>query len=238
MKEKRFIWGAVVSTIWIIVGLFLFFSFYKKPNEINQLGDFIAGFCSPLAFLWLVLGYVQQGNEIKANTQELSRQAEELAKSNDALTRQLVQQSELISLQRDQFNLQQKSIEIQQRAIEDERRRRKFQALPIFEAKHAGSSAENEAPRYYSIEVRNTGRSVSDVNFYNNANRRNLLFKEFGASQVYADTSKFYLGDYYIRITYLDLDGNPGQVRINYSMGQREIENIKVSFEEFTEPEA
>ena len=45
----------------------------------NELGDFLAGASAPLAFLWLVLGYFQQGEELRQNTQALTLQTEEMA---------------------------------------------------------------------------------------------------------------------------------------------------------------
>ena len=39
----------------------------------NEWGDWAAGIAAPLAFLWLVLGYMQQGAEISENTRELAR---------------------------------------------------------------------------------------------------------------------------------------------------------------------
>lgn len=47
----------------------------------NELGDFLAGAFSPVAFLWLVLGYIQQQKELQQNTKALELQAEELRNS-------------------------------------------------------------------------------------------------------------------------------------------------------------
>ncbi len=44
----------------------------------NELGDFLAGIISPVAFLFLILGYLQQRNVIEENTKILSEQMEEL----------------------------------------------------------------------------------------------------------------------------------------------------------------
>ena len=49
--------------------------------ELNEVGDFSAGVFGPVAFFWLVLGYVQQGRELKLSSQALSTQAEELRAS-------------------------------------------------------------------------------------------------------------------------------------------------------------
>ena len=42
----------------------------------NEWGDFLAGVFAPLAFLWLVIGYYRQGDEIAKSTQQLERQAD------------------------------------------------------------------------------------------------------------------------------------------------------------------
>ena len=49
-----------------------------RPNEV---GDFLAGVFGPLAFLWLVFGYYQQGEELKHSVEALKLQAEELNES-------------------------------------------------------------------------------------------------------------------------------------------------------------
>ena len=48
---------------------------------LNELGDFAAGAFGPLAFLWLVLGYRQQGKELNASTKALDQQVSELRAS-------------------------------------------------------------------------------------------------------------------------------------------------------------
>ena len=61
----------------------------------NELGDFLAGVFTPLAFLWLVIGYFMQRTELGLQREELKHQREELA-----LTRgQLGKQTELLQEQ-------------------------------------------------------------------------------------------------------------------------------------------
>lgn len=52
-----------------------------RTLEPNEVGDLLAGIFSPLAFLWLVLGYFQQGNELKASVKALELQGKELKNS-------------------------------------------------------------------------------------------------------------------------------------------------------------
>ncbi|CAN7323829.1 hypothetical protein LJR168_001766 [Pseudoxanthomonas sp. LjRoot168] len=49
-----------------------------KPNEF---GDFLAGAFGPLALAWVVVGYFQQGVELRQNTQALELQVKELQRS-------------------------------------------------------------------------------------------------------------------------------------------------------------
>ena len=51
--------------------------------RLNELGDFLGGVSSPLAFLWLVLGFFQQGREIRLSNQALHLQAAEMKRSVD-----------------------------------------------------------------------------------------------------------------------------------------------------------
>lgn len=57
----------------------ILFADHDKAMPLNELGDFFAGVFSPLAFLFLYLGYKQQGKELKQNTEALKLQAQELS---------------------------------------------------------------------------------------------------------------------------------------------------------------
>lgn len=50
-----------------------------KALALNSQGDFLAGVFGPLTLLWLVLGYFQQGIELRQNSRALHLQAKELA---------------------------------------------------------------------------------------------------------------------------------------------------------------
>ncbi|WP_284124526.1 hypothetical protein [Parerythrobacter aestuarii] len=64
-----------------------------RPNEF---GDFLAGSAAPLAFLWLVLGFLQQGIELRNSSKALHIQGEELRNSVE-------QQRALVEVARDQL---------------------------------------------------------------------------------------------------------------------------------------
>lgn len=48
---------------------------------LNEVGDFLAGAFGPVAFLWLVLGFLQQGDELRTSSKALELQATELKNS-------------------------------------------------------------------------------------------------------------------------------------------------------------
>lgn len=83
-------WGVIVAVSWVL--FWAIFVACKWPDvrnmPLNNLGDFLAGVFAPVAFLWLTLGYFQQGDELRQNTQALKMQANELKQSNEALKHQ------------------------------------------------------------------------------------------------------------------------------------------------------
>lgn len=65
---------------------------------LNEVGDFLAGAFGPVAFLWLVLGFLQQGDELRMSTEALKDQATQLESSVQhqlALVEATKQQSEV-----------------------------------------------------------------------------------------------------------------------------------------------
>ncbi|WP_437880874.1 hypothetical protein [Pseudomonas sp. LRF_L74] len=58
-------------------------SLWSSETDINEVGDFLAGAFAPLAFLWLVLGFFQQGEELRNSNEALKLQASELRNSVD-----------------------------------------------------------------------------------------------------------------------------------------------------------
>ena len=59
----------------------------QNPADLalNELGDFLGGASSPLAFLWLVLGFFQQSREIRLSSNALHLQAAEMREERAAM---------------------------------------------------------------------------------------------------------------------------------------------------------
>ena len=77
--------GLWLSAIYV-VGLVIYLAVQgQNPADLrlNELGDFLGGVSSPLAFLWLVLGFFQQSREIRLSNKALHLQAKEMRRSVD-----------------------------------------------------------------------------------------------------------------------------------------------------------
>jgi hypothetical protein len=97
-------WFGVIATLLYL--LFLAFFLREKLGklgslELNNFGDFLAGAFGPLAIFWLVLGFFQQGSELRNSIKSLNLQTRELKES-------VAQQRELARISKDQFQLQEK----------------------------------------------------------------------------------------------------------------------------------
>jgi hypothetical protein len=80
--RKKYFWvGIIGSIIWLVAGIAVIAFNWKQGLDPNQWGDVFAGLAAPMAFLWLVLGFLQQGDELRLSSRALELQAEELKNS-------------------------------------------------------------------------------------------------------------------------------------------------------------
>jgi hypothetical protein len=114
----------------------------------NELGDFLAGIFAPLAFFWLVLGFVQQGHELRNSAAALWLQSEELRNSVE-------QQRELVNVTREQLALDREH----SLAAETEARR---SAEPILSLVSRGS-LEAGSDRIFRFSLVNSGRTCTSI---------------------------------------------------------------------------
>ena len=69
----------------------------------NEFGDFLAGVFGPIAFFWLVLGFFQQGKELRNSADALKLQADELRASVDAQNALAETTEQQLTLQKEEF---------------------------------------------------------------------------------------------------------------------------------------
>ncbi|MFC0179030.1 hypothetical protein [Thorsellia kenyensis] len=122
--------GSILSFIFVIVLLVIIFcTDILEKNEkmtLNELGDFLAGAFSPLAFLWLVIGYMMQGKELKLNRQMLELQAEELKNNNQALLLQAKELANSVKAQNELVEQSKEQIELERAKLEEEKEKERI----------------------------------------------------------------------------------------------------------------
>ncbi|RCW65185.1 hypothetical protein [Pseudorhodoferax soli] len=120
--------------------------------DLNELGDFLAGVFGPLAFLWLVLGYFQQGEELKHSTDALALQAQELAASVKA-------QQQLVEVEL-------KRIEVESSRHAAERKRQSDAIQPRLTI-HGAYEGDHENVVTWCLTVHNAGRHCTQFQMAN-----------------------------------------------------------------------
>ncbi len=153
--KKLTVIGSVLSTIWC--GFFIALVYFKWNSiadlKLNEWGDFFAGAVAPLGFFWLVLGYLQQGEELRLNTDALKAQQKELERQVHE-TALLAEHSERQAAAAEQLALATLS-ESQRAALKE-----KMDALPVFrQAGGSGGSYDGNTV----LRIRNAGGTVTNL---------------------------------------------------------------------------
>lgn len=112
MNQNSLNWGIGITVIWLaVITSFWIFGGLSSPTSLNELGDFLAGIFAPIAFLWLILGYVQQGKQLEQNTKALEQQERALQLQIDEMRQGIEQQKIVTNIQKEQLFESQKSRE-------------------------------------------------------------------------------------------------------------------------------
>ncbi|WP_339505192.1 hypothetical protein [Pseudomonas sp. RL_105y_Pfl2_101] len=129
---------------------------------LNEVGDFLAGAFGPIAILWLVLGFFQQGIELRQGTKALLMQADELKQSVE-------QQSALVEVSKRQLEAEiasvfQHSMQLERSAEPDIRFYYK-DTLYIGDQTNARFHLSNQGPKceFLKVNVVNPDGSFSEV---------------------------------------------------------------------------
>lgn len=168
--------------------------------ELNAFGDFLAGTFGPLAIFWLVLGFFQQGAELKNSVATLKLQAEELRNSVKA-------QSELVEVAREQLYHDMDH-------LRSELRTRKNSLQPRFSVALQHSSGGPKGTKY-RLRVTNIGHRASSVSVGLEVNgnqiwhgKRDLI--ETGDTIEYVtDHLSRTIDEAVIEISYVDAEDTP-----------------------------
>ena len=147
MRSGLFLFGIAATAVWLAAGVYLMMAKGDRSNlpKPNEWGDIFAGLAAPVAFLWLVLGFLQQGRELQLSTRALELQVAELKSSVE-------QQQALVKVTREQMeaNLQE---------IERAKQKETEEARPKFVVRNDGWHSAPDGP-VYNFTLSNEGGPV------------------------------------------------------------------------------
>lgn len=203
--SKLFRWGLVVSVAYL--GLLSTFAWWRWPAmtamKPNEVADFLAGAFAPLAFLWLVLGFRQQGDELQNSVRALRLQGEELRNSVE-------QQRQLVEVSREQLKR-----EMDQRRRDEEAEAEAAQPqLMLFglgtttsgEAQKMEYRLENGGPTCTAMKVRSNGERIHSLPIFKTGATCGLSFGAATYDRVTAQD---------VVIEYVDVRGFSGSQRFH-----------------------
>lgn len=147
---KHFYIGIGIS-IFYFLGILFFINGTKLSmvGSWSEFGDFLAGVFSPLAFLWLVLGYLQQQKELQQNTEALKLQADELKNSVE-------QYKEMVSVSKQQLKNDAR------RDLEDRAQKEK-ELKPDLYMTNLGWSVKSAGRYEYNWGVSSDGKEAKNI---------------------------------------------------------------------------
>lgn len=153
MKISYRLVGVIVTAIWIASLAAYFVANFTAFTTLtpNEVGDFLAGALGPVAVLWLILGFWQQGDELRASVEALRLQSDELRNSVE-------QQKALVEVTRSQA-----AAEIE--ALHEERRRRLEMTMPRFHL-HSGGGSISGGHYASGLTLYNLGADCTNVTIF------------------------------------------------------------------------
>lgn len=121
--------------------------------KLNELGDFLAGAFGPVAFLWLVLGFLQQGRELKLSSDALRMQADELKAS-------VQQQTALVDAQKVALENHERSLEPLLQILYVGNVKKNNQLLDVFEVINHGAYCRSVVAEFIGKGIAMAGMQV------------------------------------------------------------------------------
>lgn len=197
-----------------------------KELPLNELGDCLAGIFGPLAILWLVLGFFQQGLELRQNSEALKMQAKELGNS-------VAEQAMLVKVAQAQLDADREAIEAQKEAVNHERAESHRLAQPQFTLQKGNTSFDGRSIQF-GVFIANTGpkQCTAYSAFFEGETMAVHKSSKFGSGERGDFTCAFSTSSLplttTLRINFTDANGFPGQQLFNVSVSRDEIDFLKI----------
>lgn len=188
--------GFWITGVWLfLVAAYVIADFTAfKALEPNALGDFAAGAAAPLAFLWLVLGFFQQGEELRHSADALWLQGRELQNSVE-------QQRELVNVTREQLKFENEVLAAQR----DELARN---AQPILALKIGRmQQATDRTGNIYDVRLANHGKTCTNLKIDFGSFRSSIDKPVFSTGEIINFRMRVNFGEreqFNLQVSYLD----------------------------------
>lgn len=218
-KPSLLLIASVLSVLWIVFVILLFthncpdYPKYDLPNDANELGDFLAGVFSPLAFLWLIVGYFLQARELNLTREELSSQ-----------TKALIAQSEAAF----------QGLELEEKSQQANQAYKNKRAAPVLQL--LSSLPWHRDPNILEVAIENHGKgdlTLVSVKFYE---QDEIRLKKWGSGEkreLLIDTGGAVLEDhledcsYHLELTYTDIFSDQQKKRYRFRQEGEVLEEIE-----------
>lgn len=105
-----------LSAFWLAITALVIY--WNKDGTFNEVGDFVAGMMSALAFFWLVIGYYLQRQELSLQREQLKQNEEALLLQAQELKNQVQETKELVRQNARLADLREKEINLSQQEEE------------------------------------------------------------------------------------------------------------------------
>ncbi|MFJ4348901.1 hypothetical protein [Pseudomonas sp. NPDC089401] len=190
---------------------------------LNEVGDFLAGAFGPVAFLWLVLGFLQQGDELRLSTKALEDQAGELKRTVE-------HQSTMASAALDQIDAQRESLQMQW--YEREKTLKAVFSINYGYPSHSSPNVRN------TIYITNRGADAAhmDLTFEPQISEERIHLADMRSGEQESFSFSFNPQESprsgLVTITYLDAEGKPRHQRFVYELGEGDVYEFKRYFEQ------
>jgi hypothetical protein len=177
--------------------------------KLNEIGDLAAGVFGPLAFLWLVLGYIQQGRELRISSESLKMQADELRASVE-------QQTAMVEVSRRQLEADLEASAHQREQVERQAEpdiRVKYYDVVYSPGRNARFEISNVGPKCESVEVileKESHEGYELLTSFGYLDGRGVQFITLPFALLSVSESVF------VKFTYLKINGNRSAQRFGF----------------------
>lgn len=157
--------GGALTLVYLVVVIVVTWSRIGAliTMPLNEVGDFLAGAFGPVGFLWLVFGFIQQGDELRQGTEALKLQADELQRSTQALHMQAIELRNSVEQQSIMAAAALDQIEAQRAALQMQLDERDKALMANFSIRNISSGGGPQGMAKNTIRIWNEGANATDL---------------------------------------------------------------------------